>query len=255
MTGALRGKVALVTGGSGGIGAATVRAFAREGAAGVGIHYTRSRERAEELAAAVAREGTEAVPLQADLAEREEARRLVERTVEAFGALHVLVCYAGHPFRRDEWFAPFEDLTEAQLLSPLRVDLLGSVYCLQAAVPHLKEAGGRIILVSSTPALRGDVEGFSYLLAKGGILSLTKALARYLGPEGVHVNCLALGSIGTEAMGDLSEEEEQALAEETALLRVGQPEEVARKAVFLASDDASFLTGATLVVDGGYAYL
>lgn len=252
----LEGRVALITGGSGGVGAATVRAFAREGADAIAVHYASARDRAEALVAEVEKVGRRALAVQADVSRPDEARRLVQEVVDAFGRLDVLVCYAGHPFRRKEWFAPLEELTEEVLLGPLRVDLLGSVYCVQAAAPHLRaSARGRVVLVSSTPALRGDTVGISYLLAKGGLLSLTKALALSLGPDGVHVNCLALGSISTEAMGVLTEQEVRELEEETALGRTGTPEEVARKAVFLASDDADFLTGTTLVVDGGFGML
>lgn len=255
MAGKLEGQIALITGGSGGIGAATVRAFAEEGVAGIAIHYASARERAEALGEEVRARGSRAVVLQADVARRSEAHRLVADTVEALGGLDILVCFAGHPFLREEWYRPFEELSEEELLRPLRVDLLGSVYCAQAAAPPLRRsASGRVVLVSSTPALTGDVEGISYLLAKGALLSLTRALARLLGPAGVHANCLVLGSIDTEAMGTLTEAERRALVEETTLRRMGTPEEVARKVVYLASPDVSFQTGIALVVDGGFVF-
>jgi 3-oxoacyl-[acyl-carrier protein] reductase len=250
----LEGKVALVTGASGGLGSATVLEFAREGAQGIGVHYSRARERAEELVAQVRDLGSDAIALGADVSSRQEARRLVEEVVRAFGRLDVLVCFAGHPISREEWFSSFEELGEEDLMRPIHVDLMGSVYCAQASVPHLKRSGnGRIVFISSTPAITGDVAGFSYLLAKGALLSLTRALARYLGPYGVHVNCLALGSIATEAMAILTEEERRELEEEAALRRMGTPEEVARKALYLASGDSDFQTGTIIVVDGGYA--
>lgn len=246
--------MALITGGSGGLGSSTVLEFAKEGAKGIGIHYAAARNRAEELASEVTRLGVSAVAVRADISDREQAYGMVEEVVNAFGRLDILVCYAGHRLSREEWFVPFEELSEEDLMTPLKVDLLGSVYCAQAAIPHLKRSGnGRIILVSSTPALTGDVTGISYLLAKGALLSLTRALARYLGPFNVHVNCLALGSIATETMAAFTEEERRELEEEAALRRVGLPLEVARKAVFLASEDSDFLTGTVLVVDGGYA--
>ncbi len=249
----LKGKVALVTGGSGGVGSATVLEFARAGAKGIGIHYSSARKRAESLANQVRRTGTGAIAIKADVSDRHQAYRLVEEVANTFEGLDILICYAGHPFRREEWFKPFEELSEEELMKPLEVDLLGSVYCIQAAIPHLKRSeGGRIVLVSSTPALTGDVVGISYLLAKGGLLALTKSMASYLGAYNVHVNCLALGSIATEAMAVLTEEERRELEEETALGRMATPEEVARKAVFLASDDSSFQTGTIMVVDGGF---
>ncbi len=206
------------------------------------------------MAAEIRRIGSEALPLKADVSDRRQAQSLVEEVVSTFGGLDILVCYAGHRFSREEWFSPFEELSEDALMMPLKVDLLGSIYCAQAAMSHLKESeNGRIILVSSTPALTGDVVGISYLLAKGALISLTKALARYLGPFNVHVNCLVLGSIATRAMASLTEEERRELEEEAVFGRMGSPEEVARKAVFLASDDADFQTGTTLVIDGGLA--
>jgi 3-oxoacyl-[acyl-carrier protein] reductase len=250
----LKGKVALVTGASGGLGSATVLEFAREGARGIGVHYSSARERAQELASQVRELGSEALPVRADVSSRGQARMMVEEVVGAFGSLDVLVCFAGHPLTREDWFSPFEELTEKQLLRPLRVDLLGSVYCAQAAFPHLRQSqSGRIVFISSTPALTGDTSGISYLLAKGALLSLTRALALYMGPYNVHVNCLALGSIATEAMAAFTEEERGELEEEAALRRMGTPEEVARKAVYLASEDSEFQTGTVLVVDGGYA--
>lgn len=254
MAGRLEGKTALITGGSGGIGEATALAFAAEGARAIGIHYSRSAKRAEAVAERVRSLGSEGLPVQADVTHREQAFGLVEKVASAFDGLDILVCLAGRPFRREEWFAPFEELSSEVLLGPLQVDLLGSVYCAQAASPHLKASeNGRLLFVSSTPALTGDTVGISYLLAKGGLIPLTRSLAWLLGPHGVHVNCLVLGSIDTAAMATLSKGERRALEEETALGRMGSPEEVARQLLFLASSDADFLTGTTIVVDGGYA--
>lgn len=254
MASKLEGKAALITGASGGIGSATALEFAREGSRGIGIQYTTGKERAEALAADVRHLGSEAAVLQADISKVEDAKRLVEGVVDAFGALDILICLAGHPFHREEWFKPFEQLAAKDLMRPIEVDLLGSIYCSQAAIPHLRQSGeGRIVLVSSTPALTGDTVGISYLLAKGALISLTKSLAQYLGPDGIHVNCLVLGSIDTEAMSNLMEEERRSLEEEASLRRMGTPEEVARKAVYLASKDSDFQTGTLMVVDGGFA--
>ncbi len=249
----LEGTRALITGGTGGLGSATAREFAARGAAGIGVHYSSAKEKAEKLVEELEATGTQALAVQADVSRREEARGLVDEVATTLGGLDALVAYAGYPYHRDDWYAPFEELTEEILMRPLRVDLLGSVFTAQAAIPYLKEsARGRIVFVSSTPAVSGDVVGISYLLAKGGLLSLTKSLAWYLGPDNIHVNSLVLGSIDTQAMATLTQEERQALVEETALKRFGDPVEVASKAAFLASEDASLMTGTLMAVDGGF---
>ena len=252
--GKLEGRCALITGGSGGMGRATAIEFAKEGARAVGLQYAHHRAGAELVAKAAKAEGAESVTFQADVSDRAAAHRMVKAFVERFGGLDALVCYAGFPFRREEWTADFADLTEEAFHGPLHVDLLGSVFAAQAAMPAMKkQRRGAIVLVGSTPAITGDVVGIPYFVAKAGVLALTRALAQILGPYNVHVNAIAPGAVDTEAMAGLKESERKALAKEAALRRRGTPREIARKAVFLCSDDASFMTGETLVVDGGYA--
>ena len=252
--GNLTGRFALITGGSGGIGRATALEFAREGARGIGVHYVTNRSAADAVAKEVEEHGAKALPIQADVSKPHEAKRMVDTFVKTFGRLDALVCCAGHPFRRDEWFARLEDLAEEMLLRPLRVDLFGSLFAVQAAVPVMKkQRGGFIVLIGSTPAITGDTVGLSYLVAKAGVLAATRGLAQILGPHNVHVNAVALGAFDTGAMAVLTKSERKALADEASLKRTGDPVEIARKIVFLCSDDASFMTGQTLVVDGGYA--
>lgn len=249
----MAGKAALVIGGSGGMGAATCREFAREGAK-VAVHYGRSRSAADSIVKEIEESGGTAISISADITRKAEAVRLMGKAIKALGGLDALVVYAGHPFRNEEWFAQYEKLSEEAFRRPLEVDLLGTVYVTQAAVPHFKgQKSGKIVLIGSTPPITGDVVGFTYLVAKAGVLALTRSLAQYLGPYNVHVNALAPGTISTVPMEALPAKERRKLVDEAALRRAGTPEEIARKAVFLCSTDSDFLTGQTLVVDGGYA--
>ena len=252
--GRVDGRIALVTGGSGGIGRAAVLALATEGA-DVALQFNHGKEAADATGSEVQKLGRRGIALQADVSDANACRRLVKATVRSLGRIDIVACFAGHPFRGEEWYKPFHQLTPDEIQRPIAIDLLGSAYVAQAAGPLMAKQGhGSMIFIGSTPALTGDTVGIPYLVAKGGILALARSLAQVYGPKGVRVNALALGSIATEATKrGTKPAEREVLAREPALRRWGTPEEVARVVVFLASDDASYITGQTIVVDGGYA--
>jgi NAD(P)-dependent dehydrogenase (short-subunit alcohol dehydrogenase family) len=255
MSSKLAGKVVMITGASGEIGSATALELAKEGASGIALHYSRNRRRAVEIARKARRLGCESIVLKANLSNPGQAKSLVRRICEEFGKLDVLVCMAGHRFSSEDWFGKFEELTPEQFMAPINVDLLGNAYVAQAAASEMKRrGGGRIVFVGSTPAITGDSVGMTYSIAKAGLLSLTRSLAQYLGPNKIQVNAVALGSIGTKATLDhLTPRQKETLIDEASLRRFGTPLEVARKIVFLSSDESDFVTGQTIIVDGGYA--
>ncbi len=252
--GRLDGRVALVTGGSGGIGRASVLELAKEGA-DVAVQYHRGKDRAEDILVQVRKLGRRGVAVPADVSDASACHQLVRAAVQSLGRVDIVVCFAGHPFREEEWYKPFEDLTPAEIRRPIDIDLLGTTFVAQAAAPIMAQQNrGSIILIGSTPAITGDTVGVPYLVAKAGILALGRALAQLYGPKGVRVNALALGSIASTATRRGTRDgDRKVLAEEPALKRWGMPEEVARVVAFLASDDAAYITGQTIVVDGGYA--
>ena len=249
----LTGKVAIVTGSSGGIGRATVKAFAREGA-DVVIHYRSNEKEANVLKEEVAALGRRSLLARVDFTDmkhvQSEVQNMVDSTIKEFGRIDVLVNLAGYP-ARGEWNKKLFELTAEDFFKPLNVDLFGSFLCARAVAPHMiRQEKGVIVNVSSTPALSGHDRGFAFTVAKAGIIGLTKALAFELSPF-VRVNTVALGNVETAWTLELNKEELSVAREENLVKRFGSQEEVARTLVFLCSDDSSFLNGQTLVLDGG----
>ena len=245
----LGGKVALVTGASSGIGRAVALLLARSGAR-VAVHYFRNQQGAAETlqAAQAVQSGCWAV--QGDLAVAGEGGRLVEAVAAGAGGLDILVNNAGDPVAAQpvgEWKT--EDLDRIWA-----VNLRSVMECSQAALPHMKARGfGRIVNVTSIGALKGGSAGtLPYAAAKGGVETFTRGLARVAGTDGITVNAVAPGSIGTAMQTRfLGPEQIHQATARTALGRIGMPEEVAAAVLFLASGDASFMTGQVIRIDGG----
>ncbi|MBI3964151.1 MAG: glucose 1-dehydrogenase [Chloroflexi bacterium] len=243
----LQGKIAAVTGGGLGIGRATALAFAAEGATvALGDLQVDAAERvAEEIRA----QGGRALALLLDVGESAQARAFVERIVAEYGRLDILFANAGISGSRDS----FLDFTEDAWHEVLRVDLHGVFYCGQAAARQMVEQGGGCIVnMASINGFRGYENQVGYNVAKAGVVQLTQCMAVELARHNIRVVAVAPAQIGTRLTQVHSEEIRRQRTERIPLGRYGEPDEIARAVVFLASDDASFITGHTLPVDGGH---
>ncbi len=246
MSGALEGKRALVTGASHGIGRAVALRFAAEGAR-VALNYRSDRAAAEEAAASIVAGGGEAVAIGGDVSQPDEAAALVEAAVSAFGGVDVLVNNAG--VTRDGLLLRMEEEAWDAVLD---TNLKGAFLCSKAAARHMARARwGRIVNMSSIVGLTGNAGQANYASAKAGLIGLTKTLARELASRGITVNAIAPGFIATRMVEDLSAETQSRVLERIPLGRFGTPEDVAAVCAFVASDDAAYVTGQTLGVDGG----
>ena len=250
--GQLDGKVALVTGGGSGIGRAICERFAREGAR-VAVADWRSSA-AEETIARIVADGGQAVATHGDVASPDDAERMVAETVSAFGRLDVLVANAGQAL-----VATAVETTPEQWERTIGTNLTGCFLLARAAIPRLVEAGGgSIVLTASQLAFVGAERFAAYAASKGGVLNLARALALDHARDNIRVNALCPGAVETPLLLDQFAGQngpQGSLADLVALHpigRLGQPEEIAAAALFLASDQASFVTGSALVVDGGY---
>jgi len=249
----LQGKVALVTGGGSGIGRAICERFAAEQACVAVAEINPDSGR--ETATRIVRGGGKAEFIQTDVSNEESIIAVVGKTVSAFGKLNVLVNNAAAFVIKDV------TATAGEWEVMLHTNILGTAFCVKHTVPEMRKVGGgAIVNLGSISSVLGQASMVTYNATKGAILTMTKCLALDLGPENIRVNCLCPGSIKTPALinhnNSLGKTYEQALKEiipTNFLGRIGMPEEVAACAAFLVSDDASFVTGSALFVDGGYS--
>ena len=240
-------RAVLITGASRGIGAAVARRFAREGWR-VGVNYRTSRGRAEALAAEIAAAGGQTALLPGDVSDPAQAAALVRAAEEQLGPLDALVCCAGIALPQQL----LTDTTDQQWRRVMGVDLDGVFYTMRAVCPHMvRRQQGSIVTVSSMWGVTGGSCEAAYSAAKAGVIGLTKAMAKELGPSHIRVNCVAPGVIDTEMNAHLSQADMDALGEETPLGRIGRAEEAARAIFYLASEQSAFVTGQVLQVDGG----
>lgn len=241
-------KVALITGSSRGIGKATALAFAREGAKVV-INYVTAKKEAEKTLAEVKALGVEAIAVQCDVSNPAEVKRMFEEIVKKFGRLDVLVNNAGI------YYSPssFEDMTAEQWEKNLKVNLIGTFLCTQAAAKIMKkQKGGKIVNISSVRGLDNCGRKPEYAASKAGVNNFTKTIAKELAPM-ININAVAPGWVETEMSSDIPTDLRTSETEKTYLKRFAKPEEIANAVLFLASDNANYITGHVLVVDGGYS--
>lgn len=242
----LDGKVAVVTGASRGIGRAIALELARRGARVV-VNYHRNAAAAEEVVAAIRAGGGEAVAVGADVSDFQQAQALIQSAIQTFGRIDILVNNAG--VTRDQLILM---MSEEDWDTVIRVDLKSLFNtCKAAARPMVRQRSGRIINISSVVGLAGQGGQTNYAAAKAGVIGFSKSLAKELGPRGITVNVVAPGFIPTDLTAELPEELRQEAIRRTPLGRPGSPEDVAYAVAFLASDEAAFITGAVLPVDGG----
>jgi 3-oxoacyl-[acyl-carrier protein] reductase len=243
----LKGKVAVVTGASKGIGAAIAKALAAEGASVV-VNYASSKAGADKVVAAITTAGGKAVAVGGDVSKAAEAQGIIAAAIKNYGRLDILVNNSGV-----YEFAPIEAVTEKQFHRIFDINVLGLLLTTQAALKHIGE-GGSIINIGSVVSRVTPPGSSVYTGTKGAVDAITGVLARELGPKKIRVNALNPGMIETEgshAAGFIGSDFEKGITAQTLLGRIGQPGDIASIAVFLASDDSAWLTGEQLLAGGG----
>ena len=244
----LTGKNALVTGGSRGIGRAVCLGLARQGA-NVAVNYAGNAQAAEEVAAACRALGVESFAVQADVADAAAVDAMVKQVIETFGSLHILVNNAG--ITKDKLAL---QMKEEEFDAVVDTNLKGAFLCMKAAYrPMMKQRYGRIINLSSVVGLRGNAGQANYAASKAGLIGMSKSIAKELASRNVTVNLVAPGFIDTDMTAVLPEAAREALLKSIPMGRLGQSEDVARAVAFFAAEEAGYITGQVLCVDGGMA--
>ena len=241
-----QGRVALVTGASRGIGKATALKLAGEGAT-VAVHYSRAMDKAEAVCEEIHGLGQRAIPVQADIADRDAVNRMVATVTQELGSIELLVNNAG-----DVGDMTFEELTPKHWDRIVAINLTGPFNVLWAVKQGMIERQfGRIVNVSSIAALAVRPNQLPYAAAKAGVISLTKSCCGPLAPHNIRINSVAPGAIATDMLGEVSTEMAEQLRSTTPLGRFGEPEEMADVIAFLLSEESSYMTGSTVIASGG----
>src|SRR3984893_437122 len=243
----LKDKVAVVTGASKGIGAAIAKRLSEAGAAVV-VNYSSNKEDADRVVSDIKANGGKAIAVKGDVANAADMQRLFAETQKAFKGLDVLVNNAG-VYK----FLPLEEITEEEFHREFNINVLGTLLATKEAVKHFGPKGGSVINISSI-ASAGEAQAAIYSGTKGAVDAITRGLAMELGPRKIRVNAIAPGGVeteGTRSAGMMGSDFEKTMIAGTPLGRIGQPDDIARVAVFLASDDSAWLTGERLTAWGG----
>lgn len=244
----LNGKVAVITGAGRGIGRAVAVKFAKNGYSVV-INYRSSRAKVEELLTEIESIGARAVAVAADISKEDEAKRLIEEAIRKFGRIDVLVNNAG--VTKDNLMIR---MSEEDFDSVINTNLKGSFLCMKyVSAVMLKQKSGKIINISSIVGLTGNTGQVNYAASKAGIIGMTKAAAKELASRGITVNAVAPGFIESDMTDVLPEKVKEAMLARIPLRRYGKVDEIANAVFYLASDEADYITGQVLVVDGGIA--
>lgn len=246
--GKLNGKVAVVTGASKGIGAGIAKALAAEGAS-VAVNYSSSKADADRVVSAITSAGGKAVAIQGNVAKATDVARLFVETKAVLGSVDILVNNAG-VFD----FAPIENVSEEEFHRQFNINVLGPILATREAVKYFGPRGGSVINISSLVSEASVPNAVVYAATKGALDTVTRVLAKELGPRGIRVNTIAPGGVnteGTRSLGIIGSDFEKNAIAQTPLGRLGQPEDISPIAVFLASDDSGWLTGERITASGG----